>query len=195
MSRRPLLYRAALAIVVAVAAIFFLGQPLAWRSRAFRQWYMSETVTEDRIAISLGGAEVIEILRHPDKVEAVLLEKPGSFGSGRPADYRERAESANVPLDIAKRIADILTTEHRQHTAPKGCQPTYGVRLRYIAGDERVDIYLCFECATLQVLQNDQSVGWMNFDLIWTDIMHDVRRVFPNDPGLAVLEKERLAKE
>jgi hypothetical protein len=148
-------------------------------------------VTEDRIAAALGGQEVIDILRHPDKVEGVLLESSGKVVLRNPADYRPRSDAVTMSPNVAANLVQVMTTEHRQYSGAKGCMPTYGVRLRFAKGDRQSDIYLCFECAILQVVLDGETVGGMGFDLIWSEIISDVRRIFPDDEGLRELEQNR----
>jgi hypothetical protein len=189
MSRWPIHYRISVAIVGFVI-VLFVGLILATRNRQFRLWMASEAVSEEQLIRQLGGRESMEVIRKPDRVEAVLLEPPDVKTVFDAAAYKVASDAISVPDNVAENIGRVLTTPHRQIPDPKTCIVRYGVRISYLAGANRSDIYFCFEWAILEVVFNGKSVGGMNFEMIYDQLIAEALKIYPNHQGLAQLAKD-----
>jgi hypothetical protein len=147
--------------------------------------------TSAELIKELGGDDVAAVLRNATRVEAVLIEPPEGKHDNNPANYRAVSERQLVDSNVASSIGHtlLLPEEHRDLGVRKACLPRYGVKLTYLAANDRVDVYFCFECALLAVHLNGKSVGGLDFEFAFRHLIHDVRQIFPDHKGLGDLAK------
>jgi len=145
-----------------------------------------ETPSIEELYKSLGGDDVVSILKRPDRVEAALVAPPGDV-EGLPAhEHKVASEKRTVGEAVTKDITEILTTPelHRGINATTLCLPVYGARVSYFPGENRVDLYFCFGCDDLAVYLNEKGVGGIKFFLVCKRLLHNVLEVFPDDEKL-----------
>lgn len=64
--------------------------------------------------------------------------------------------------------------------------PSYGVRIRFYAGADEIDVLLCFHCNLLAVYRNGVLTGGEGFDFIRPVLVRTVKSLFPRAPGHAL---------
>jgi hypothetical protein len=184
----------ALFIVVGALAVLLIAGTAALRNRAVRYWMASEHLSSEQVSAALGGSGVVEVIQRPDRVEAVLLDRPEGENAADALDYQAASDVVPVPAQIAMRMGNVLTSPHRQVLGVKGCSVNYGVRVSFYAANDRVDVYFCFECGILEVHLNKQPVGGMNFDFLMRPLMREIRLLFPDNTGLKQMEAQETER-
>ncbi len=138
----------------------------------------------------LGGAQVVETIREPDRVEAYRL-KPDTAYWGLAkitiSDFVATAGPIDVAPQIQARLSNALLSPDSYWDGFKPCVPEYGVRLAFFRGTERVDVLFCFECDMLLVFHNDRVSGGEDFDQARPVFVKAVKEVFPQDKAIQKL--------
>lgn len=136
------------------------------------------------LAERLGGDRVADVLRHPDRVTSALLTPAIHYRST--LELEPRTEEVVVAADVAATIAEALLdpARNRQVNASKPCIPRYGWQLTYCRGDERVYLYVCFECMILRA-EHESRVGGLHIDEIGPELGSAALAIFPGDEALA----------
>lgn len=134
------------------------------------------------------------ILKHPDRVEAVLLGEPKKFDGAypEPHEYDLVSDPQEVAADIARNVSDALTTRELHRIidpGAKSCITRYGVRMSYHSGTDKADLYFCFTCMDLAVYLNDKPVGLMQFIFVCKRLLDDMQSIFPDHTEFADLAK------
>jgi hypothetical protein len=138
-----------------------------------------------------GGAEGLDTVEGPDRVEAFRLRPPD-----RPtAHYNEWptvGEPVRLPSAVASRFSRGLTRESTfpRWEEPKVCDPRPGFMLRFTSGGRHVEVVFCFECRILFTYRGGESLWYANFDGSTKAIAGLFLQIYPNDPVLAHLAKE-----
>lgn len=156
-------------------------------------WLLSRQVNDAEHTRQLGGELVRAALRNPERAEAVLLKPASEYPTGEPHDFVAASDPQFIDSAVAADIGQILNTRSL-FPAPAGakaCIPNYGVRLSFYSGNDRVDIYLCFECAILVIELNDKSPIGLNFDYAYHRLITAVCKIFPDNDRLAKLAQKR----
>lgn len=170
--------------VVALALVLAVSFPRA----TFR--LMANRPTEAQLIQSLGGDQVVAVLRNYERAEIALISPPEDGRQFPPNEYREIANplplSAEIAGDISRTLID--RRENVDNSTKKSCAPRYGVRVSFFAGADRVDVYFCFECSIFAVCLNGKPVGGNDFELAYRKLIGLVRKVYPDHEGLAELE-------
>jgi len=172
-------------VLVAVGLFVFVT---FFRATAF--WLSVSRPTESQLIESLGGAQVAEVIKNSQRTEIALIEPPDDKQSHPANEFVETVKSQEVPTTIAADLRRILLdpNENLHDETAKGCVPRYGVRVRFVAGQDRVDVYFCFECAIMEFYFNDKPVGGNDFELAYRQLISDIRKIYPAHEGLAKLK-------
>lgn len=153
--------------------------------------YNGRNVGQKELTKILGGDQVVAVLRKPDKVKAALLLRPDDdHGTdATPDQFKLASEELSVSSDAAARIANAIVDprSNLQLSAGKGCMPSYEVRFTYVAGKDRVDLYLCFACDFLMVYLNGNQVGGSHIDNVHQTLIREALALFPDNAGLLEL--------
>jgi hypothetical protein len=136
------------------------------------------------IAERLGGGKVADILRHPDRVTSALLTP--SIHHRSTLELEPRTEEVVVAAEVAATIAEALLdpARNRQVNASKPCFPRYGWQLTYCRDDDRVYLYVCFECMILHA-EHEGRGGGLHIDEIGPELHSAALAIFPGDEALA----------
>ena len=137
-----------------------------------------------------GGAEGIDTVESPDRVEAFRLRPPSSDQKiERYNQWPTLGPAVRVPADVASRFSKGLTREstYPNWDTPKACDPQPGFLLRFHAGGRSVDVAFCFECQILFTYRGSESIWYANFDESTKTIAALFLQIFPGDPVLAKL--------
>jgi hypothetical protein len=171
--------------------------PILWMLMSLngreRLLYFTRPPSESQLVEQLGGERVAEILRNPDRVEAVLLAPPDPPGGDwLPHEYKVVSEATSVPDVVASDISQTLLNPNLHRILGDGaysCTVQWGVRITYVAGPHRVDLYLCFTCSDLAVYLDGKLVGEMKFLFVEERLLRAARRIFPDNAELRKLEE------
>ena len=126
----------------------------------------------------VGGKDAYETVASPDRVEAWLL---NGEGRGERPQKKIRTGLLELKPKIAKAFsAALLDFDSYQWTAMKLCSPDYGLRLRFIRGNARVEFILCYDCDILQVTHNGKTKE-ENFDFAHNKLVKALQGAFPQD--------------
>lgn len=160
-----------------------------FRATAFR--LSVSRPTESQLIESLGGAQVAAVIKNSQRTEVALIEPPDDKQSHPPNEFVDIGEPRTSPGELAQDFRRILLDPNenvRYAGMSKSCIPRYGVRVSFFAGQDRVDVYLCFECAIMATCLNGEPAGENNFELAYRQLISDIRKIYPDDDGLAKLE-------
>jgi hypothetical protein len=91
-------------------------------------------------------------------------------------------------------LADVATvlTDPRSYDWSKavGCLPSYGVKLSFTRGADRVDVLLCFECDIVLFEHNGEPPGLEEFTPMRPVLVRAVKQLFPDDAEIQALMAE-----
>jgi hypothetical protein len=78
----------------------------------------------------------------------------------------------------------------------KACAPNYGVLLTFRRDSSALQIALCFECDVLAIFDGSSNDPPRvnreeDFDLIRSPLVQLAQSIFPNDPDIQSLKRER----
>jgi hypothetical protein len=135
-----------------------------------------------------GNARVVAAMKNASTAKAFRLTSPKTGYEESLADYTSIAGPIDVPLDTATKLKSVLLDPDYVYKGAKSCVPDYGVRLEFIADNDRVDVLLCFECAILLVFHNGKLAGGADFDHADPQLAALVKPLFPDDPAIQALE-------
>ncbi len=148
-----------------------------------------------RVVRLFGGSDGLNFVLHPSSVEAYHIE-PMAEGRGPAADaFPVVSGPVDVPSVSVQRLTSALTSpESYLWDVAKGCMPTYGVRLSFRRGGDRLDILLCMSCKMLLVVRDGVIVGGGNFDPIEPGLIEVVTALFPDDPAIQALRGDSASR-
>jgi hypothetical protein len=143
-----------------------------------------------RMGKLFGGAEGLDAVESPDRVEAFRL-RPPSPGQ-EIAHYNEWpvvGAPVRVPSDVASHFSKGLTREstYPRWEEPKTCDPRPGFMLRFTGSGRSVDVVFCFECQILFTYRASEPIWYANFDGSTKVIAGLLLQIFPKDPVLTSL--------
>lgn len=134
-----------------------------------------------------GGADNLDIVTAPERVDAFKLRRPGRDEAGKPYNqWPVIGAPVRVPPDVASRLSNGLTSEatYPRFDMPKACDPAPGYMLRFFADGRSVDVCFCFECQILFTYRGPDSIWYANFDESTKAIASLFLKVFPADDDL-----------
>ncbi len=161
-----------------VLAIAVLGTTVAivWATRS------GTAARSLRVARLFGGDKGLEILSHPDRIEAFRLEPIDEPTDVLPVNYPVMTGPVTVPGELSIALTSALASEESYDwDKPRDCMPSYGLRLSFYRGRDRVDVLLCMNCETLLVIRNGEECGMGQFNPIRAIMVDAVKSLFPND--------------
>ncbi|QDT72612.1 hypothetical protein I41_17940 [Lacipirellula limnantheis] len=140
-----------------------------------------------------GGAENLAIVRESTRVEAYrLVPPPGSRPNEddlSPFDFNVVAGPVVVPAEMANDLATTLLSPNTYDwDAAKACgYPVYGVKLSFFRGNDRVDVFFCFQCADLAVTRDGEKFGIGDFSPQERPFVAAVKQLFSDDAGIQAI--------
>ena len=137
-----------------------------------------------------GGAEGLDTVESPDRVEAFRLRPPSrEKDAAHYNDWPTVGEPVRLPSAVASRFSHGLTRESTfpRWEEPKVCDPRPGFMLRFTSGGRHVDVVFCFECQILFTYRASESLWYANFDGSTKAIAGLFLQIYPNDPVLSSL--------
>jgi hypothetical protein len=167
-------------LLAAVAAIAVVGASYAL------------TFGRSTAARALGGGANLQLIREASRVEAYRLAPPAGldpqFDDVPPLDYYVVSGPIVASDSIAEQLKETLLaseTYPRRWMLTTECgRPVYGVKLSFIRGGERLDVYLCFSCSELVVRRNDTTHAPAYFGPGKRVLVDAAKRLFPNDSAI-----------
>ena len=140
------------------------------------------------LAALYGGPQGLDLIAHPDRIEAYrLAPQTDEFDSDKAtlADYRITSGPIAVPNSVAATISEALSAPGSyMWDSVKGCHPSFEVRLTFLRGLERIDVLFCFGCMILRAAEYE------NFDYAMPAMVRAVKAIFPNDPEIQRLRED-----
>jgi tetratricopeptide (TPR) repeat protein len=124
------------------------------------------------------------------KVEVFRLGQPDIASS----DWRDYpkwpvTEGPIVPdAETRLRLASILLEPESFGSPPKPCEPSPGVKVRYVGPKETAELYFCFECLMVFTYKDRAPLGDENFDPAKDPLVEIVKRLFPKDSVIQKLK-------
>jgi hypothetical protein len=134
-----------------------------------------------------GGSGNMTIVREATRVEAYRLAPPAGSRPMEdyisPLDFETASEPIAVPTAMAESLATtLLSADTYQWDTAKACgYPVYGVKLSFFRGNDRVDVFLCFQCRDLAVTRDGQMFGGGDFSRMDRTFVEAVKKLFPDD--------------
>lgn len=151
------------------------------------------TVGPSPMSRLFGGGENMAIVREATRVEAYrVAPPPGSKPMEdyiSPLDFEVAAGSVAVPAEMAKELATtLLSADTYNWGVMKECgYPVYGVKLSFFRGNDRVDVFFCFQCGDLAVTRDDKKFGIGDFYHSKRSLVQAVKTLFPDDPEIQAI--------
>lgn len=185
--RRGLRILLATALVVGVA---WLGRGIIW-----------DLIYRGSVVETLGSEDVVDVIRNADNVTAQRMrlldpnEQPQPEGDGFfRQNYVPIDDAVAVSQSQAEHLIRLLTSGRSfgwLAYGELGCLPSYGVKLQFQRGDQRKEVWLCFECDVLvSVDDSDVELHRMrSFLYIRNDLADLMRGIFPDDEAIQALER------
>lgn len=132
------------------------------------------------VAESLGSLGNVDIVRHPDKVDACILQF--SLTKDRRVHYEE-TDYIVVPPDLAAAMqAALLSKATYDRKINKFCAPQYIARLRFHQGKKTLAVDFCFRCMIMGISRDGVQIGQEDF---WSGVfLTSLSQLFPNEPAL-----------
>lgn len=140
-------------------------------------------LTPEQVTALYGTQEAVGTLMNAERVEAYrLVEGPAQ---GTAADFKASAGPLLLTRSMAGEFAAVLTDPDTfWWDTAKGCEPRYGVRLKFMRGDSAVDVLLCLDCRSLAVYAGSDPPRSKDFDGAAPRIIGLVKQLFPYDAGI-----------
>jgi hypothetical protein len=143
-----------------------------------------------------GGDEAYKTVKSPDYVEAWLLNTDlDEYEDGKPTI---RAGPKKLGFERARAFSDILLDFNSYAwTEIKLCAPDFGLGLRFVRGNDKVEFLFCYNCDILEVTHNGHKEQ-ENFDFAHNELVWAAQDAFPWDSALGKLEisnEENARKE
>ena len=136
-----------------------------------------------------GGAQ--GVIAAPEEVQAFRLADK-SFYQPTVADYKTAAGPIDVNKEIAQQTSKLLLEEKSYlWDVGKGCEPIFGVRLQFTKGDQRADVFFCFQCDILAVYFQGKPAGSEDFDPIRPQLVAIMKQLFPDDEAIQGFKAKR----
>lgn len=144
-----------------------------------------------RVKQLYGGPTSIDVLTHPQSVEAFRLDPvnpPRTPDTPRLGDFAVTAGPVAVDAAAVAELSSVLLDAGTYDWfRAKGCEFTPGVGLRFVKDASRVEIVLCFSCDELMIFRHGRRIGMEDFDAARPRLLAVAKRLFPEDAGLAAL--------
>lgn len=141
---------------------------------------------------ALGGADVLETLRHAKAVTAQRVDEPSP--EPRPGDPRPDLIELSPPRPLspeaADRLTQILGSASTYLAPPKQCQFRANVRCRW----DDVAIVFCFGCGELEVWKAGRMRSFASFDSAYGPLLEIFQAAFPEDSFLKEFSPEIFEK-
>ena len=134
-----------------------------------------------------GVAENLEIVRHPDKVDACVLRYfPPPNGKRENHERYEDTAFIEVSAKSVAAIRDVLLADSTYiWDRVTICWPRYHTRMRFHRAGKVVAVDFCLDCSLVQVLRDGRFVGNGLFHKRFPGLLAELRQIFPNDNTLA----------
>mgnify|MGYP006969408098 CR=1 FL=1 len=143
---------------------------------------------EAQVEKLFGGAEAVGVVNEATTVEAFRL-PTGSFFQESPEKYTMTSGPVAVSAATAEKLrAALLDPKTYGWDFAKGCEPDFGVRIRFTKGKETVDVFFCFGCDILAVYFNGKRTGDEDFDDARPAFVAAAKALFPKDEAIQGLE-------
>jgi hypothetical protein len=140
-----------------------------------------------------GGGENLRLLRDATRVEAYRLAPPIGKNPRQertaPREFQVVSSPVVVPHDLVVALAERLTSPSSyRFSVNKECgYPDYGVRLSFTKDGRSVDLFLCFHCRDLAVVQDGVMIGEADFDRTAAELIGAGKTLFPDDEQIQQL--------
>lgn len=142
-----------------------------------------------------GGLENMSIVREATRVEAYrVVPPPGSRpmeDNTSPLDFKVVGGPTPVPAEMAKELATtLLSPDTYSWGAAKACgYPVYGVKLSFFRGNDRVDVFFCFQCGDLAVTRDGHKFAVGDFYHARRSMAQAVKKLFPDDAEIQAIRE------
>ena len=164
----------------------------------FALFFCMPTVADE--AERLGGATNLNLIASPKVVKA--WRTLGSVQADSvPLDYYEKTGApVTVPTNLVTQVSKtLLATESYLHSnAPdRNCVFSPGVVLTFSNGARTIDVFICFDCDQLAVVDGKDKggvprrMGYGYFDPARSQLVKIVKQIFPKDRQMRLLQEKR----
>ena len=133
----------------------------------------------------LGGKTAYDTVARPDHVLVWLLGGPPGDLESKTNRTSAIAVDATTAAAFSRAFTDFNSYSWLEE---KGCQPNYGVTVRFTKGTEIVNVAWCYECDHMQVTHNGQSADKDCAAARFT-LVRAVQSVFPKDEHIKDLSQ------
>ena len=128
------------------------------------------------------------IIDAPATTDAFRLTQP-SYHQKSIEDYKMASGPITVDTNTSQELANVLLDDSTYlWDLGKGCEPDYGVRVRFVQSDDTVDVLFCFACDILSVYFNGDLVGGEDFDDARLKMVAIMKELFPQDDVIQSLK-------
>lgn len=140
-----------------------------------------------------GSTTAFAILKNPTQVEASALTNIYTIGDTVSDLGRNRIETRLGPVRLspamAKNISDILCDPVTYEGDWYGCDPIYGIRLKFTAPQGTVEALLCMQCDNVAFSSSANDSEEREFEKGRPQIVKFLKTVFPDDQIIQALKE------
>lgn len=153
------------------------------------------TVGRSRISTLFGSVENIAIVREAMRVEAYRVVPPAESKPIHdyisPLDFKVATGPTTVPEEMARELAtSLLSPDTYSWGTAKACgYPVYGVKLSFFRGNDRVDVFFCFQCGDLAVTRDGKRFGGGDFSQMTRPFVQAAKALFPDDAEIQAIRE------
>ena len=136
----------------------------------------------------LGGDAVVKTMRTADRVVVYRLKDQTT--RDKPEDYAAKTGPLQVEAQLARQLAAVVTKyeTYDREVAP-ACEPVFGMRTTFSAGDSTVDVVYCYACNLLTVYHNGKVVGDGYFAPGRKELVALAQKLLPEDKDIQALKE------
>jgi len=182
-----------LLVVLCVTGIPFLAYQ-AWprpeepTGFAIDGQYRTHRERQAEVMREFGGAKGLYTVLKAERVEAFRIQPPASDPSASGPACSIIAGPIAVPHAIRRELSAMLTREESYGWGYSvGCLPTYGVRLSFFCGRDRVDADLCLTCTVMRFYRNGERTGGALMGPSADKLTQFAKELFPDDEAIQKL--------
>ncbi len=138
-----------------------------------------------QLAERIGGEQNVAIIQNAERVYATRIRIKGNKPDWESLeDFEAIAEPILFNENDQQLVKQLLQTPRNYIYDPAACRPRWGFRLRFVTGDDAMDVWVCLECHHLLFVRDGEEVGGLSFGRMRNDVDALALRLFPGDRSI-----------
>jgi hypothetical protein len=151
--------------------------------------------SEEKLAKSLGGPEVLAAMRAPGRIEAVRIRDKEEKGARVPGQFVETGPRFDLPPEQAAAVRALLGDRHTYLDGSSACIFAPGIKfILHPQGQLPIEWLVCLHCGDLAVERDGREVGFASYLNGHEKVIALARQIFPKDEEIRRFIEERDAE-